>query len=611
METGQKLGVGLLVRRFGPAMCLVLGVLLGQPTSALAEEPRVRIVGIDNVKLREALERAVGYRNQPPANRFEARRWANDAAEAAEALLRSEGYYGSSVIPDVSDDDTNEPILSIQSGIRFKFDDPQIEWVTITPTAGAQAAAEQIIGITIGTAGRAPEVIAAEGRIVAAVQKRGYADATAEPRKVTVDHAINTVQPTFLIAPGERVLLDGLVIQGRGRTKQAYIERQVPWKSGDVFDPDWLATLETRLQDTGVFDSVSVSLSPQADAVTGKRPVLLNLTERSRRTLETSIGFSTTDGPGLDLRWLRFNQRGLADTLTYVLKLAQSGQKIDAEIAMPHWRKPQETLKIGAGVYGDNTDAYDQVGIGARLDLTRRFGATEYIKTYLTYGASADYSRTYEKVRVNSSLVRGEHRDIGTLTALLAFALDRSSDPLDPKRGWRLESRSEPSLLFGDVNTTFVKVSSQASTYLPLDAKAENLVAARLKVGSILGGSIGSVPATRRFYAGGGSSVRGYGYQAIGPRLADNTPEGGLSVLEASAEFRHHFFGPWGGVAFIDAGAVGTDQLPAGKDVSLGAGIGLRYDLGFGPIRVDVAFPLDRRTSDAAFQLYLSIGQSF
>jgi translocation and assembly module TamA len=122
---------------------------------------------------------------------------------------------------------------------------------------------------------------------------------------------------------------------------------------------------------------------------------------------------------------------------------------------------------------------------------------------------------------------------------------------------------------------------------------------------------VSEVPASRRFFSGGGGSVRGYAYQAIGPRLSDNTPQGGVSLVETSLEVRHRFTSKWGGVAFIDAGAIGTERKPKQEDFRVGAGFGVRYDLGFGPIRADIAVPLGKRSGDPAFQIYLSIGQSF
>jgi translocation and assembly module TamA len=130
-------------------------------------------------------------------------------------------------------------------------------------------------------------------------------------------------------------------------------------------------------------------------------------------------------------------------------------------------------------------------------------------------------------------------------------------------------------------------------------------------VGSLVNGMIPEIPASRRLYAGGGGSVRGFGYQAVGPRLSDNTPQGGLSLLEASVEARHQLTRTWELAAFVDAGTVGSDPIPDFNDLAVGAGIGVRYHMGFGPIRVDVAVPVTERRGESPFQIYVSLGQSF
>ncbi len=137
------------------------------------------------------------------------------------------------------------------------------------------------------------------------------------------------------------------------------------------------------------------------------------------------------------------------------------------------------------------------------------------------------------------------------------------------------------------------------------------MLAGRLKLGAILGGSIPLVPGPDRFYAGGGGSVRGYAYQAVGPRYADNTPEGGLSLFEGSLELRQRLTQQWGLAAFVDAGAAGTTVTPDFRHPDIGVGAGVRYNAGFGPIRLDIATPLYRRRGDSPIQLYISIGQSF
>lgn len=585
-------------------------------SGAGAQQATARIEGVADEDLLTAIARAVGESKGPATTRFEARRRARAAAEAAEAAMRTQGYYGFQVEQDVvdpDDDEGGEPpraVIRITPGARFRFARPAIEWTGDEPIPGVGIAAEQAMALRRSAPGRAADVLAAEGRIVSTLQARGYADARPGAREVIVDHADRSVQPTFRIVAGDLVRMDGLDLGDVGRTNPDWIRGLAPWAPGDVYDPDDMAELERRLLDTGVYDSVAVSLqsreSADADA-DGRRSVLVTLADRDRRTLEVSAGYSTSEGAGLDVRRTRYNRLGRANTTAYSLRLAELEQRLEANIKLPHWRRAEQTLSLLAGVYNEQTDAYDSMGVGVSGDVTRRFGKTSYV----TGGLSLDMARSAEKVRINNTTFRGEDRDVITAAALAAFALDRSDDPLDPARGWRLEARIEPTSSFGDSRALYLKVQSQASYYLSLDEEATTVLAARAKVGSIWGAVLDEVASPRRFYAGGGGSVRGYGWQGIGPRLPDNTPVGGLSVVEASFEVRRKITERWGAVVFIDAGGIGADTFPGGDDFGVGAGFGVRYDLGFGPVRADIAFPLEKREGDSGFQIYISIGQAF
>ena len=573
---------------------------------ARAAQPKASVEGDLKPALRAEIVAAVGDVDKPIANRFEARRRAQEAAGDAIAVLRSEGYYGYEVQPDVSDADPPQALVKVNTGPRFAIRDPKIEWVGAAPVAKAQQAAEALMGLADGEAARAAEVIGAEGRIVAAIQKRGYADAAAEPRVVTVDHADQSLQPTFKIAAGDLVRLDGLKFSSAGRTRPAWLRSLAPWKPGDVYDPDSVARLERMLLDTQVYDSVTVALAPKEEVTAdGERPVLVTLADRARRRLELGASYGTTEGPGVNARWTWFDRLGRADTLSLFGQASSLDSRLGVEASLPHWRRAQQTLKGTADVYRTQTSAYRETGVEVLADVDRHYTKTSFV----TVGAALGYSVTDETAP-------GTLQPLGpglvTASLLGALALDRSDNPLDPKRGWRVEARTEPTLIIGGGEIAYLKLQAQGAVYFPFDARGDNVLAGRLKLGSILGGeTVPDVPASRRFYAGGGGSVRGYAYQAIGPHLADNTPEGGLSLIEASVEMRHKFGSHWGGVVFLDAGSIGSSQIPNGANMNLGAGFGVRYDLGFGPIRADLAFPLHPRSNDAPYQIYISIGQSF
>ena len=591
----------------GAALCFQ-----GIPAPARAAEPKAQVEGTLAADLRAAVTRAVGDSDRPIENRFEARRRAREAAEDAITVLRSEGYYAYDVEPDVGEGDAPKALVKIAPGPRFVLGKAGIEWVGPPPDPAAAQAAQSAVALKPGQPGRAADVVAAEGRVVASVQKRGYADAAAKPREVVVDHADMTVSPDYRIAAGDIAHLDGIRLTTDGRTRPEWLQHLAPWRRGDVYEPDDVAELERRLLDTSVYESVTVALAPVSELTAdGLRPVVVSVAERQKRTLELGAGYDTTDGPGLDAKWTRYNWLGRADTFSVLGRASKIDSRVQVDLSLPHWDVPQQTLAVRAAVYSAMTPAYDQKGVMASVDLTRRWGRNATFGltgTYFTWGASVDVSRTSE-VRIGSLTPLG--RDIATFAGLADMALDRSDDPLDPTHGWRVRGRVEPTLLTGDGVLPYLKLQGQVTGYLPFDAKGDTVLAGRAHLGSILNGSVADIPAPQRFYAGGGGSVRGFGFQEVGPRLADNTPQGGLSLMEASVELRHRLNDRWGVVAFVDAGTVGDQQLPNFEDVSIGAGLGVRYNLGFGPIRVDFATPVTSRKGEAPFQAYVSIGQSF
>jgi translocation and assembly module TamA len=581
--------------------------ILAAASAAWADTPKARIQGVTDGRLRQEIERAVGTSKNPPQSRFEARRRAESAAADVLSVLRSEGFYESVVTADVGEGDQPQAVVTVAPGPRFLFAEPRIEWRGAPPVPTAQLAGKAALGLTIGGAGRAADVLGAEGRVVAAVQKRGYADAKVQPREVVVDHEPRTVQPTFHIDSGARVMLDGVHLTTTGRTQPAWVAGLPPWKPGAIYDPDQIAELEKRLRDTSVFDSVTVALDPKPDAA-GLRPVDVALVDRPKSTLELGATYSTAEGSGVDGKWINYNLLGRGDTLTVSAKVANILSQLGVELDLPDWNilGAPRTLKLSTSVYNDDTNAYLERGFRIGSDLEQRIGRNDFRTVGLSFGLSRD-----EEPDVIDGVLVKRYRPLATIGTLASFSVDRSNDILNPTRGWRFEARAEPTFSFGDGSIAYVRTQLQASAYEPFDATAATVLAERFRIGTIFNGSIPAIPASQRFYSGGGGSVRGYAYQDVGPRFPDNSPEGGISLIESSLELRRRIAGPIGAVIFVDSGVLGTTQTFNLKAASSGAGFGLRYDLGFAPLRADIAFPLDRRTGDASVQVYLSIGQSF
>lgn len=594
----------LRLRLLAAAAALVAGE--GLDRSAWADTPTASIEGVQDRALRQAIQHYVGSSKRSPHSRFEARQRAEQAAQDAVVVLRSEGYYDYTVAPGASQGDRPQPVVRIDPGPRYAIADPQVGWVGGAPDAKAAADAMKALRLPAGTPGRAADVIAAEGRLVAALQRDGYADAEPAPREVVVDHDDRTVRPSFHIKAKSKVRLDGLQVKTKGRTRPHWTARLAPWRKGAVYSPAALAELERRLIDTGVYNSVNVALAPAPDS-DGLRPVIVSLTDRPKSSLSLGGSYATQEGPGADAVYTIYNRFGRADTITLNAQYASILKRIDLTVAFPDWLKPLRTLSVGATAYQDDTTAFTERDAGVHSDLQWRFGNA----SFRTLGLSVDYSDDDEKILQNGQIV-GVDQKLELFTGLARLALDHSNDVLNPTRGWRLDLRVDPTLGTGDDLLAYAKFDVVGSAYVPFNAQASTVLAGRAELGSIVsGGSTFDIPASRRFYAGGAGSVRGYAYQAVGPRFPDNTPIGGLSLAEASAEIRQTINSRWGAVLFVDAGTVGPHQYFDFKSASIGAGIGVRYNLGFAPLRLDIGFPVNPRTGDAPVQLYFSIGQSF
>ena len=272
-------------------------LLAGAAVCALASqavaEPRAQIRGEIDGDLKRQLEQAIGDVDGAPSSRFEARRRARAAVTSAQALLRSEGYYQATVEDQVEGDDKPVAIVQIAPGRRFVLGETTINWTAPAPDAETSAAVIEDIRLKPGEPGRAAEILEAEGRVVAGLTRRGYADAAALPRRVVVDHATFLVQPGFNINSGELVRLNGIQLRTRGPTKESWLQSLVPWEEGDRYDPEDVAELERRLLDTGVYDGVGVALSPLDDIrPDGLRPVVVTLADRPVSLLEKAANLS-------------------------------------------------------------------------------------------------------------------------------------------------------------------------------------------------------------------------------------------------------------------------------------------------------------------------------
>ncbi len=572
------------------ALCLV--------HAAAAQVAPVPIEGLPSA-LRTELEPLLEP-ELPPDSLFAARRQADRTADTVARLLESQGYFAAEVEPWAEGVDQFDRGVRVEIGSLFTIGDVRIEYLGTEPDEDTRAALSEWLGlIPIGVPARARPILDVSDAMSDTLANSGYPDASIQPVDAVADGRLETLDLTFRIQPGLRAKFGDLRISGIERTRSDFVHNLRPWRAGEPVSQEELDDFRARLSSTGLFDRATVSLEQAPDQTT--RQVLVTVEEGPRRTIALGGSASTSEGFGVEAEWETRNVTGRADSITLGATAATLERRLSATYARPHVGRYDRNLELSAEIEDFETDAYDQTGgsVSVKLDeqLTGRLRGE--IGAEFAY-ASIDDQRT--------RAAGTGRRDLYLLAAPVAAEYTGVRDILDPVNGVRARLFAEPGLTFGDDTIGFTRLIGEASAYRKLGSN--NLVGAvRGRVGSIIGPA--GLPPDRLYYAGGGGSVRGYEYQSLSPRDADDNIIGGRSLVEASAELRWRATDRLGYVAFLDAGTAGRNSEPSFDNLHAGAGFGVRYYAGFGPLRADIAVPLDKRPGDADFQIYISIGQAF
>lgn len=451
-------------------------------------------------------------------------------------------------------------------------------------------------------------ILATEDEVLGQVRDRGYALASVPRREVLIDHATREAHVTFVVDPGPPARMGKVRFAGTEKVDTTYLQRRVPFEEGEPYAPAKVNALRDRLTALGTFNSVRIKPATALDA-NGELPLEVEVTDRLAHTIGFGASYETQRGLGVNGYWMHRNLFGEAESLKLsaeVNHIAQGnviqdlgyGFKID--FRKPDWWLKQQDATANAAAVNEIFDAYHRKAVTMTLGLDRIFNPHWRAKV----GVSGEVS---EILRYG---VTGYYKLIGV--PMQAIYNQADSD-VEPTRGYRFTLNIAPYADLTHDNNLFAIARLTGTTYLNVSGDGRSVLAGRASFGTIPGGTNANIPFDKLFYAGGGGSVRGFAYQSAGPRDAFNNPLGGASVVEGSVEFRQRIGKSFGAVAFLDAGSAYTDTLPNFSQVAprVGTGVGVRYYTDFGPARLDVGLPLNKRDGDAAFGVYVSIGQAF
>jgi translocation and assembly module TamA len=461
-----------------------------------------------------------------------------------------------------------------------------------------------------GQPARAEAILAAREVLRTALRREGFALAQVSEPDAVLDPAAQALDVAFDVQAGPRLDLGAIAVAGTERLDPDFVRRRLKLREGETFDPARLAAARRDLMALPAVAGVRIEEGTAPDAA-GRLPLVVHVAERKRQVLDLAAAWSTDEGGRLSAAWTHRNLLGRAEQLTLSAAATQlggtavraPGYHLEALLVLPEVPGPTRTLTLGASAQRTYLRAYSRSAVRAsavvKQPLAERWNATA--------GAAVEQARITQE---------GQVYDFLLLQAPLGVAYDSTTDLLDPVSGARAGLSVTPTMSVGRRGRGFAVAQASASTYLDLGGltgaeAGRTVLALRALVGAILGGDVLDLPPDQRFYAGGSGTIRGYRFQSVGPQFASGRPRGGTAIDAATVELRQRIGESWGMAAFVDAGQISSGGVPFTGELRVGAGVGVRYHTGIGPIRADVAVPLVRQRKTDAVQFYIGIGQAF
>lgn len=575
----------------------------------------VRVAGIEDSQSEGiAVNRRFGELSQldardgDPALIAQINRRSEADAELLYRLLRIDGYYDALVAFDFLPDITAqrvEVVFNVTPGERYPL--------SAVKLAGLDAAGADVpmfaaaFPVAVGDPADQDDIVAGREELSIALQENGYPFAAVDDPALTIDHeAVNGVLD-MPVAPGGKRNFGAIVVPGGKPFGAAHTQLIARFEPGDLYKASDVEDLRRAIIATSLVSQVSIDPVDSGDGETVD--IAVKMTPAPPRTIAGEIGYGTGEGFRAEVSWEHrnfFPPEGLVRARAVAGTREQLGHLV---YRRNNFLRRDQVLTAQALASNQQFDAYDARTALISGVLERK--TTLIFQKKWTWSLGAEIVYTAERPSPNAT--NPPPRTTYYIAALPgSLYYDGSDDLLDPKRGFRIGGRLSPEFSLASNNAGYARIQLDGSYYRPVSDKV--VLAGRVRLGTIAGAPTSDIAPSRRNYAGGGGSVRGYGYQAIGPRDADNDPTGGRGLIELSAEARirlNAFGGNFGVVPFVDAGNVYDSEFPDFSGLRIGAGIGIRYYTNFGPIRVDLGTPLNPRQGDPRIAVYVSLGQAF
>jgi len=523
-------------------------------------------------------------------------------------IMSGQGFFDAAVNGTVELPETEGEkltvVLQVTPGTRYNFGTIMFETGPVVP----EDLIERNFVPAIGEPIVAERVLAAEANIAVVLPQEGYPFAETGQRDILLDPETGTGDYTLPVETGPRSSYGDIVTTGTTAFDADHIQVLTRFEKGELYDSRMVDDLRKALVATGLFSIVSVKPTPSGElAPDGTEYATINVDQEAGppRTLAGSAGYSTGQGFRLEGSWTHRNLFPPEGALIGSAVVGTQEQGAALTFRRSNAGRRDKTVELGISALHSDFEAFE--AYTGKLAGRISYDSTPIWQKRLTYSYGFEILGTNEQ-DFNFTTGMRDRRTFYVAALPGQVTFDTTDSLLDPTEGFRLSAKLSPEASLGSGEQFYGRGLVEGTAYYQVDDGI--ILAGRARVGSIAGADRELIAPSRRYYAGGGGSVRGFGYQELGPKDIENRPIGGRSLVEAAAEVRYRF-GDYGVVGFVDAGQVYTSSTPGFDNLRYGVGLGGRFYTNFGPLRVDVATPINRQPGESRISIYISIGQAF
>jgi translocation and assembly module TamA len=579
----------------------------------------------------KATSELLSLRSSAPVSPFGLIARARSDIDRLKTVLESFGYYQGSVTITIDGRPLDDPSLGealsalpkdTEAVVRISFNlGPLYHLRRINIDGDVPKSAADALGLTPGAPAVAADVLAAGDRLLTALQDQGYAFAKVDRPTAQEDPANHVLDVSFHVVAGPRVQIGEIRFDGLQHVHEKLVRRRLLVHTGEQYSASKVEQARKDLLGLGVFAAVSVKLGTQADG-SGRVPITFQMRERPRHAVSLNAAYSSDLGGSGGVTWTHRNVFGNAEQLTIAASAidlggsSTTGAGYDTSIRYltPEFGHRDQSLQLAVGAIKQSLLAYAQTARTAGVTLNRKISSIWSGSIGLT---AENESILQEASLTDNTRVRRDYSLLAFPLSILYNSTNLVSPLDDPRHGVRASFNVAPTLSQGPPNATFIISQANVAVYFDLQQlrlthdPGRSVLAMRALAGLAQGAGQFSLPPDQRFYAGGSGTVRGYRYQSVGPQFLDGNPVGGTAISAGSIEFRQRIGTSYGAAVFVDGGQVSAKLQPLTGTIRFGAGAGVRYYTPIGPIRLDLALPINRRSGDDAFEIYIGLGQAF